>query len=202
MAKSKKVEDQNMEDQAAAAEEADQNAEIKVAFDAAIGQELGEDEVKMSMIQAGATFKNVTRLFNQFMIDAGLAISAADRKAAVDSALENRDLSTEEGFDAAVAAVVDAVMGSNERSASALVRSYGKREDLAVFTKPKGEGGTRNPFVQTFHAALIENPKMTEDELKGIIAGLDEAHQTNPTRWFSQHNNIRKTANAIAAKFA
>ena len=38
-----------------------------------------EDAVKMDMISKGATFKNVTRLYNKFMIDAGLAISKSDR---------------------------------------------------------------------------------------------------------------------------
>lgn len=183
-------------------EESEAEVAIKDAFEAALDAGKDEDDVKMDMIQSGATFKNVTRLYNKFMIDAGLAMSAADRKAVVDETLEGRDLSTEEGFDQAVAALVEAVTGSTERSAAALVRSFGKKEDVDVFTKPKGDGGTRNPFVRVFHDALIENPDMDEQGLKDIIASLEPDHQVNPTRWFNQHNNIRKTANAIASKLA
>jgi hypothetical protein len=209
MAKAKKVQeptedtqDVSAEDQAAAEQEADTNADINAAFSEALGAEKDEDAVKMDMIQAGATFKNVTRLYNAFMIDAGLAISSADRKTAVDTALDGQDLSTEESFDAAVVLVMDAVMGATERSASALVRAFGKKSELEVFAKPKAEGGNRNPFVSVFHAALVENPSMDEQGLKDVIAALEPQHQVNPNRWFSQHNNIRKTANAIAAKFA
>tara|TARA_R110000803_G_scaffold94312_1_gene161934 strand:+ start:2816 stop:3430 length:615 start_codon:yes stop_codon:yes gene_type:complete len=204
MAKSKKndVELEIVEDTQAAEEEADTNADINAAFSEAVNAEKDEDAVKMDMIQAGATFKNVTRLFNQYMIDAGLAISTADRKQIVDDTLEGMDLSTEEGFDAAVTALMDSVQGATDRSAAALVRSFGKKGELEVFAKPKTEGGNRNPFVSVFHAALIENPSMDEQGLKDVIAALEPTHQVNPNRWFSQHNNIRKTANAIAAKFA
>lgn len=201
-AKSKAEEPEvNEEDAAGEAQEQETNAEVKVAFETALGEEQGEDEIKMAMIQAGATFKNVTRLFNQFMIDAGLAISASDRKAIVDETLEGSALDTEDAFAAATKAVEAAVLGSNERSAAALVRAYAKKNELECYKAPAGEGGTRNPFVQNFHKALIENPKMTEEELRGIISNLDEQHQVNPLRWFNQHNNIRKTANAIAAKY-
>lgn len=179
-------------------------AEQKIleAFNVAIDDEQSEDDTKMLMIQNGASFKNVTRLYNKFMIDAGLAMSTADRKAAVEEVLSGRDLSTEEGFDDAVYALVEAITGSTERSAASLVRSYAKKEDLDVFTKPKVDGGTRNPFVRVFHDALIENPNMDEQGLRDVIASLEPDHQVNPLRWFNQHNNIRKTANAIAQKLA
>lgn len=179
----------------------DTENEIRNAFDEAITAEKEEDDIKMAMIGAGATFKNVTRLYNQYMIDAGLAISKADRNQIVEDVLEGCDLDTEELFDAAVNALVESIKGATDRSAASLIRAYAKKNEIEVYVKPKGEGGSRNPFVRIFHEQLIENPKMTEDELKAIIEGLDPDHQTNPTRWFSQHNNIRKTANAIAAKY-
>lgn len=182
--------------------EDDSNASILEAFNEGVESEQDEDSIKMLMIQEGATFKNVTRLYNQFMIDAGLAISKSDRNQIVDETLEGVDLSTEDAFDAATEALVANVKGATERSAAALVRSFAKKNEVECYKKPAGEGGTRNPFVQVFHEALIENPSMDEDGLKAIIAGLEEKHQVNPTRWFNQHNNIRKTANAIAAKYA
>lgn len=174
---------------------------IQSAFDASVEAESSEDDIKMEMIGAGATFKNVTRLFNQFMIAAGLAISKEDRDAIVADTLVDCDLESEEGFDAAVEALIANVKGATERSAAALVRAYGKKVEVEVYAKPKGTGASRNPFVTDFHTALIANPEMTEQDLLDLIAGLKPEHQVNPTRWLSQHNNIRKTANAIAAKY-
>ena len=177
------------------------NDAIQAAFTDAIEAEKDEDEVKMAMIGEGATFKNVARLFNQFMIEAGLAISSADRKQLTDDALEGLTFDTEETFDAAVAALLEAIDNSTERSAAALVRSYAKRNEFEVYAKPKGESSTRNPFSNLFHAALIEDPTMTEDGLNAILDGLSPDHQVNPRRWFNQHNNIRKVVNSIAEKF-
>lgn len=188
-------------DQVEVEEVVDTEADIRDAFDEAITNESEEDDIKMSMIGAGATFKNVTRLYNQFMIDAGLAISKADRNQIVDDTLKGRDLDTEESFDAAVEGLMEAIKGATERSAGSLIRAYAKKNELEVYAKPKTESGSRNPFVQIFHTKLVEDPNMTEQGLRDIIDGLDEDHQTNPNRWFSQHNNIRKTANAIAARY-
>ena len=174
---------------------------IRLAFDESVTEELDEDSTKMAMIGAGATFKNVTRMYNEFMIDAGFAISKADRNQIVDDTLEGHDLEEESDFDNAVAALIESIQGANLRSASALVRAYAKRNEVPIFSKPKTEGGTRNPFVMLFHEKLVEDPKMTEQDLKDLISGLSPDHQTNPTRWFAQHNNIRKTANSIAAKY-
>ena len=187
--------------ESAQAEEDATTLEIKEAFTEGLDSDMEEDDIKMKMIQAGATFKNVTRLYNQFMIDAGLAISSSERKQIVDETLSGRDLDTEEAFDQAVADLVEAVKGATERSAGALIRAYGKKEDVEVFAKPKSESSPRNPFVQNFHSALIENPMMTQKELKDLISSLDPQHQVNPMRWFNQHDNIRRTANAIAKKY-
>ena len=181
------------------AEELLHNAIVE-SFDESVTDELDEDATKMAMIQAGATYKNVTRLYNQFMIDAGLAISKADRNDLVESTLEGKEFDTEESFESVVIELVEAIKGTTERSAAALVRAYAKKNELEAYAAPKGDGATRNPFVTNFHNALIENPNMDEDGLKAVIAALPAENQTNPNRWFTQHNNIRKMANAIAAK--
>ena len=107
------------------------------AFDVAVEENKGEDEIKLDMIQSGATFKTVTRLYNQFMIDAGLAISKEDRNNAIAEALEGKEFGSEEDFDLAVDSLVVSVKGTTERSAAALVRAYAKKNDLTYFTKPK-----------------------------------------------------------------
>jgi len=176
---------------------------IRTAFDEAVEESKDEDSVKMDMIGAGATFKNVTRLYNSYMIDAGLQMSKEEKDDIVSSTLEGADLDTEDGFNTAVESLVDSLTDATERSAASIIRAFGKKNKLEVYTKPKSSGGSaRNPFVNLFHEALIENPQMTEDDLRELIGGLSEENQVNPNRWFNQHNNIRKTANAIAAKYA
>ena len=200
---SKKANDQveEVQDEASIAEAALVEV-IADAFKVAVESELDEDETKLSMIQAGATFKNVTRLFNTLMIENGFAISKEERDEIVADVLTGSDLSTEEGFDSASAELVSRVKGATERSAAALIRAHGKKNEVEVYAKPKVSAAPRNPFVTSFHSALIENPSMTEEELRELIAGLDEAHQTNPLRWFSQHNNIRKTVNSVVERMA
>lgn len=179
-------------------EEVDVNALIREAFQIGIEEELEEDAIKMEMISSGATFKNVTRLYNQFMIDAGLVMSKDERDEAVEEALKDADLLTEAGFDSAVNAVLDAVTGSTDRSAAALVRAYGKKNGIDVFAKPKAEGGTRNPFTTLFYNGLRANPHMTHEQLKGLIAGLEEKHQVNPLRWLRAHDAVRQLVNDVA----
>lgn len=189
------------EDEVAQEEQEAQDDAIQIAFNEAISEDADEDDIKLAMIQAGATFKNVTRLYNQYMIDAGLAISKQDRDQIVTDTLEGLNFESEEEFDDAVARLEEGIKGCNTRSAANLVRAYAKKNDMECYKKPAGDSGTRNPFVRRFHDALIENPQMTKEQLQEIIDGLDEHHRTNPQRWFNQHDNIRKTANAIAAKF-
>ena len=189
-----------MSEENQAAETEDNTAEIRAAFDGAIAAGSEEDDTKMAMIGAGATFKNVTRLFNQFMIDAGLAISKEDRDAAVSDALEGRDFDTEDAFNEAVEAVVSGVKGATERSASQLVRAYAKRNEMECYKKPKGQGGGKTGFARKFYDALIANPKMTEDEAKAFIQGTDGNEETseNVKRHESHYLAIHGMVNTIA----
>ena len=172
-------------------------------FEAGMEKGVSEDDIKMKMISAKsvANFKNVTRFFNQFMIDTGRAISREDKAAHVVTACgDGSSLATEEGFGKAVANLAKAAKGVSETAAASLIRAWGKKNEVETFAKPAGAGGTRNPFVTNFHAALIANPKMTEDGLKKVISDLpDEKDRVNPTRWFNQHNAVRKVVNQVAA---
>lgn len=171
------------------------DSQIGVAFEDAIKAKKGEDEVKMDMIAAGSSFKTVTRQFNELMVATGRAISKEDKDELVSSSVE--DVSTEEGFDAAVAALMEKSDTFSEKSAAGLVRAYAKKNEMDCYKKVTSSGN-RNPFVANFHEALIANPNMDEDGLNAVIDALDPVHQVNPRRWFSQHNTIRKTVNKVA----
>lgn len=172
------------------------------AFNKAIDADKSEDDIKMAMIGAGATFKNVTRLYNENLVATGRAMTKEDKATLVEESVtaKGADLTTEEGFGKVQAAIVKGGTNVSESSAAALIRAYAKKNELECYAKPKGSGAVRNPFVQNFHAALIENPHMDEDGLKAVIADLEPQQQVNPTRWFNQHNAIRKMVNKIAVE--
>ena len=149
------------------------------------------------MKRSGATVKNVTRLFNQYMIDTGQAMSRDAKTELLDSNLTDVDLSTAEALAKAVGVIVKKGTSVTDASAAALIRAWAKKAEVACYKAPASEG-TRNPFIPMFHSELVKNPQMTEDELKGLIAGLEkEEWKVNPTRWITVHNNTRLLANTI-----
>ncbi len=174
---------------------------IREAFDEAIQDESGEDDIKLQMISAGATFKNVTRLYNKFMVEAGLAISKSDRNQIVEDTLSGRDVSTEESFNEAVNALVASIQGATERSAASLVRAYAKKNELPVYAKPKSEGGMKVGFASKFYDFLVGNPSVTEAEAEAFIMGKDAHAETsdNVKNHLSHYQAIRSLANRIAA---
>ena len=96
----------------------EQEIAIQGCFEDALQAGRSEDDIKLAMIAGGATFKNVTRLYNKFMIDAGLAISKADRDAAVAGIVGDAGLLVdEEVFASCVSEILEQVKGSTERSA-------------------------------------------------------------------------------------
>lgn len=167
------------------------------AFNAAVEAGKEGDDVKMEMIKAGAAFKSVTNLFNKFMIGSGQAMSTEQKKELLDKNLDDAVLDTEEGFKAAVAVIAEKGINLTPVSAAAHIRAWAKKAEAECWKAPASEG-TRNPFIPVFHKALIENPEMTEDQLKAIIDGLEKDEwKVNPTRWITVHNNTRVLANTI-----
>jgi hypothetical protein len=177
----------------------DATAEIRESFDAAIADEASEDDIKMSMIGAGATFKNVTRLYNQFMIESGLAISKSDRNELVEDTLTGKSFAEEEDFNSAVDELMEVVKGCTERSAAALVRAYAKKNELDVYAKPKGQGGNRVGFAGKFYEFLLQ-PR-TEVEAKAYVMGTDGHVETSPNtqNHLSHYMGIWKLTSQIHA---
>lgn len=195
---------EEMNDQAIQ-EEVDQ-AEIVIndAFEAAVQSGKGEDDVKLAMIAAGATFKNVTRLYNKFMIDAGLAISKADRDLAVAGIVGDPALLVDEDhFNNCVAQIVDQVKGATERAAGAMLRSFAKANDVECFKKAKEATGARQSgFRANVYALFIENPDLTEEQLDRYAneeAAVSLASD-NDRKQLSHYHGLRKMVNAVAAK--
>jgi len=176
---------------------------IRAAFDAAVADGKGADEVKVEMIKAGCQFKDTGRLYKEWAIDSGIMIDTKERAAKVDEILSDFDnLDTEEGYSDAMDALTDSINGTSNKQAGALIHSWAKKNEVAVYKRPKGGSGVgRSGFVNKFHDMLRANPQMTEDEAHDILHGLNgnEATSENVKRYERMYQNIRKLVNDVTA---
>ena len=176
----------------------DELKDLRDAFLFGINNNKTEDEIKMAMIKAGATFKNVTRLFNQFSIDAGLTMKKEEKDSVVAEVCTTLGdaLATEEGFQTAVDEVVNKVTGADEGTASRLIRAWARKNEVEVFKKTGGGGTRQSGFRFKFYEALKGNPTMDEKEAEDLI---NEHGSENDKRHMSHYQGIRELANNIAA---
>jgi hypothetical protein len=172
MATSKKnvkdVENNEANDQA---EDEREDSKIYDAFVNAVEAEKSEDEVKMAMIQAGCPFKKVAKLYNDYLVEAGMANSKEERQALLDKTLGGKDLTDEKVFNKVVTTLIEKGKNINEKAAAAMVRGWAKKNDVECYTKPKGEGSGRTGFASLFYDWLLENPKCTKEEAADYIHG-------------------------------
>lgn len=169
------------------------------AFRAGVEAGLGEDQIKLSMIQAGDTFKTVAKNYSDMLVSEGLVESKESKDEKISAILSDADVSSEEGFADAVDAIIDAVKGVDAKSAAGSIRYWCRKNEKAYFTKPKAESTGRGGFAKKFYESLINNPAMTAEEADAIIMGLDGNAETsvNVQKHASHYQSIRKLANAI-----
>lgn len=174
--------------------------EIQDAFTEGVEAGKQEDAIKLAMIAAGATFKNVTRLYNKFMIDAGLALSKSDRDAAIATIVSDSSLLVdEEHYNSCVAKIVEQIKGATERAAGAMLRAFAKANGVECFKRAKAEGGTRQSgFRFKFYNALRANPRMTEEEAEAFSQDDANGASDNDKKQFSHYQAIRQLINDVA----
>ena len=174
---------------------------IRGAFDAGVAASKTEDDIKLDMITAGATFKNVTRLFNTFSVDAGLAVSKEEKDQILLDVLNGADLSAEDTFNAKVEELMGRLTGTTDKSAAALIRAYAKKNGLEAFKKAKGSTGeARTGFAGKFYDWLIANPTSSVAEATAFIQGADGHEETtaNVKRHQSHYLAIHRLVNRVA----
>lgn len=174
---------------------------IRAAFDAAHAAGKEEDDIKLDMIGAGATFKNVTRLFNQFSVDAGLTVSKEEKDQILLDVLNGADLADEATFNAKVEELMSRLSGSTDKSAAALIRAYAKKNGIEAFKKAKGGNGEAKPgFAAKFYDWLVANPTSTVAEATAFLQGTDGHEETseNTKRHQSHYLAIHRLVNRIA----
>jgi hypothetical protein len=179
-------------------------ANARAAFDEQTAnlnaEDIDDDQVKLAMLQVGVPFSSVTRLFNQFMIDAGFALSREERDEMIERIVGGADdIESEEGFNDVVNQLVDEGNGViTERMAGAMVRGYAKKNDLTVYRKqPGGGGGGGGGFRNAFFDMLRANPRMTVEEFDQILATHEKASD-NVRNNRGHYNAIRELVNAVS----
>ena len=157
----------------------DEPDDIEIAFEEAMSEGKTEDEIMLSMIEAGATFKNVKSRYNALMVDNGYLDSRAEKQEIIKATMEGRDLSTEEGLEEAVDALVESLKGVTSKSAAASIRQYAKKNELEVYKKPKGEGAGRSGITSKLHDFIVDNLPVSD---QAVIAWIDENGTQNTKR--------------------
>lgn len=205
MAKKEKLNEENLDTGAEGAkgteQKVDLEAMIRAAFDAAHAAGKEEDDIKLDMIGAGATFKNVTRLFNQFSVDAGLTVSKEEKDQILLDVLNGADLADEATFNAKVEELMARLSGSTDKSAAALIRAYAKKNGIEAFKKAKGgTGEAKTGFAAKFYDFLVANPACTVAEATAFIQGADGNEETseNVKRHQSHYLAIHRLVNRVA----
>ena len=168
---------------------------IRDAFDNTVASG-DEEKIKMAMLKAGAKIKSVSGLYTKFLVDTGALASKEEKGEAVKAAFdaEDADCSTEEGFGAIVAVLVEKLAGATEASAGNVARSYAKKAELECWKKPAG-AGRQTGFRFQFYAALRANPQMTAVEAKTFG---DDHGTDNDIKAFSHYQAIRELINDVA----
>ncbi len=188
---------------ASAGKEAEQeklNAKLRSVFDEKMSAGVAEDDVKLAMISNGATFKNVTRLFNEFMVAGGHTASKEEREQTLLSAVEGCDLTTEEGYNSAVSKLISNSKGTTERSAGAMIRAHAKKAGVEVFKKAKESSGEgRTGFTSVFYEYLAQNPGCSKEMATAFIMGTDGNAETseNTRKHLSHYLGIWGLVNRI-----
>lgn len=196
---------ENLDTGAEGAEGTEQKVDLEVAiraaFDASHAAGKEEDEIKLDMIGAGATFKNVTRLYNTFSVDAGLSVSKEEKDQILLDVLNGADLSMEEVFNAKVEELMARLAGSTDKSAAALIRAYGKKNGVEVFKKAKGSTGeAKTGFASKFYEWLVANPTSTVEQATAFVQGTEGHEETteNVKRHQSHYLAIHRLVNRVA----
>ena len=168
-------------------------SETDLAIRAAFDENPGADEevIKMAMLQAGCKIKSVTTTYNKFMVDSGQMATKEEKDDSLEANLSGMDLSDEAVFNDAVDTIKNDVTGATDKSASAMVRAWCKKNEVECYKKPAGAPRT-DTFTHKFNEALIANPQMSEKECDEILA---EGSGTASAKSYFQ--NLRKLGNNI-----
>jgi hypothetical protein len=129
-----------------------------------------DDDMLLEIVNSGVSFKNATKVFKMVMEEKGYRVSAKERKeeAAKILADGNFDLTTADGVNTAVDALVVGVADTNEKSAIGFIRSYAKANEISLPKKEKGSAGRvgGGGMFAKLGEWMLENRDATVEDIK------------------------------------
>ena len=128
---------------------------LRAIFESGNDNDKDEDAIKFDLLNGGAKFSNVNKIFKKYSIEFGFDLSKKDRDAKLHEILEGYDLSAEESFNNLAEQVSTDLPGMTTQRAAVAIRAYAKRNELVVYKRPKGEG-SRSSFHADFHTWLVD----------------------------------------------
>lgn len=142
---------------------------LRAVFQAGVDAEKDEDAIKFDLLNNGAKFSNVNKVFRKYSIEFGFDLSKKDRDTKIHEILNGYDLEDEEGFNALAEQLATDIPGMTAQRAPVAIRSYAKKHELAVYKRVKGTGA-RNGFQIMFHDWLVEStPFPTKEQAENYI---------------------------------
>jgi hypothetical protein len=171
---------------------------IRAAFDAAIKDGKGADEVKVEMIKAGCQFKDTGKFYKEWAIESGIMVDAKERSIKVDEILSEIDgLDTEDGFNDAMDSIMDDIKGTTDRQAGGLIRAWCKKNEVEAYKKPRSSGSRQTGINAKVFVLLQENPHTTEEEMNTFID--ENGSETSKKTWRAHYQKIRSLVNSVAS---
>lgn len=174
------------------------DAAIKKAFVTAMNGGKESDSIKIAMIGAGASFKNVNKLFNAFMIEDGHVVSKEEKDSILSELLDGLDLADSDTFESAIVELSQRLQVSELSSVSS-IRQWAKKNEIPFYKKAKAESkGERSSITNDIFNWISKNPSSTEEQL---VKFLKEVGTNNTLKHTSLYKGILGIANTIVANY-
>ena len=192
-----------------AAVETTQIDPVEEAFDESFEAGLFEDEIKMEMIKAGCSFKQIANVYNRLMVERGHIMDDKDKRDLVDASCKGKALGNEAVFAAVSSKLMSAIPNCTERSAGSLIRGYARRNGIKAWVAPEPERNGRQGFGRDYREYILEYVKQTggvptEEQAMDYIMGRNGAPETSESTRKSKsvHLATRNFAEALLNNFA
>ena len=153
-----------------------------------------EDDILVSIVQAGVKFQKAIKMLKQAKIDLGLTISPDERWKKSNEIMEGEDFEAVEYEDVSkmAATISKGVPNTSEKQALAMIRKYCKANELDIPKKPKGGGVT---FAVKAMAWIFNNLEEDAEEFESWLEDNDRSEKViaKQLKNFAQLKTLVKT---------
>ena len=147
------------------------------AFLSGIEEGKGKEEIKLSMINAGASIGNIHRTFMHLMKEHRLYMSPEEKRDAVENILTPLDLTDKEIYEEAIEQLSGTIPNVDDAKAERMIIRWCKKNKHPYWTDKPRRGDLRK-FMSRFLAFISEEEMPDEDTVVAFIFGKNGYHPT------------------------